>query len=129
MCGVRGRRAVVAHCWDVLGQRARAVVPRTYLVLCGSKQRNPRHVRRREPMGGTVRPDPGSRYVLVAPTGNLDLASADAIEGDFARALSQHSPYLVIDLEQVEFVDACGLTALVKARQMAEELGGEVVLL
>ncbi|OLR92297.1 hypothetical protein BJP25_22435 [Actinokineospora bangkokensis] len=55
-------------------------------------------------------------------SGDIDLATRDTAEA--AIAVRQRGPALVLDLAEVDFVGACGITLLVRARRRAEDDGG-----
>lgn len=65
---------------------------------------------------------------LIAPTGELDLATAPDLVAEFEYAMEHLSPRLLVDLTDVSFVDSSGLAALVRARITAEERGGTLAL-
>lgn len=69
-----------------------------------------------------------SGHALVALTGEIDLAVVPDVVTEFEYAIVQLSPVVVVDLDQVEFIDSSGLGALVRARRTAQEHGGDVVL-
>lgn len=57
----------------------------------------------------------------MAVTGELDLASAPALEQELDKALSGYAGPVVVDLRELEFIDSTGLSVLVKAHQRAQE--------
>lgn len=65
---------------------------------------------------------------LIAPTGELDLASAPDLVAEFEFALEHMGPDLLVDLTHVSFIDSSGLAALVRARLTAEKRGGSLAL-
>lgn len=62
----------------------------------------------------------GQAYVL-AVSGELDLAAASSLEGELNQALESGSQVIVIDLQNLEFIDSTGLSVLVRAHQRAQE--------
>jgi anti-anti-sigma factor len=62
----------------------------------------------------------GSATVLTV-TGELDLASAPALEEELEQVLNGGSGLVVVDLRQLEFIDSTGLSVLVKAHQRAQD--------
>lgn len=60
---------------------------------------------------------------LVRLSGELDLATADAIPAAAATALEQGAERLVLDLEAVTFMDSQGLRALVEAQRALGHAG------
>jgi anti-anti-sigma factor len=70
-----------------------------------------------------VRTDVRGTVLVVA--GELDLASAAALEDELEKAIGDgtRAGTVVVDLRQLEFIDSTGLSALVKAHQRAQESG------
>ena len=60
---------------------------------------------------------------MLAVRGELDLASSPALEEELARVGSSDSPFVILDLRELEFMDSTGLSVLVKAHQRAQETG------
>lgn len=59
--------------------------------------------------------------VIVAPRGDIDIATASRLRTELAATLTRQPPRAVIcDLSGVEFIDAVGVSALVAAGQRAE---------
>lgn len=73
----------------------------------------------------TILVQPG--LTTVAVTGELDLASAPALEGVLLEALDA-TPVLVIDLEKLEFMDSTGLRLLGRTHQASDQLGKRFLL-
>ena len=69
-----------------------------------------------------------SGHALVELAGEIDLAVVPDLVTEFEFATSQLSPFVLVDLNRVDFIDSSGLGALVMARRKARELGGDVVL-
>jgi stage II sporulation protein AA (anti-sigma F factor antagonist) len=59
----------------------------------------------------------------VAVVGDLDLAGASLLEG-LVRRLARRGRDLVVDLEEVAFIDCGGLGALLRIRRLTESRGG-----
>lgn len=68
------------------------------------------------------------RTIVLHPVGDIDLASAPDLDGPVSDALGRPGDRLVIDLSEVGFIDSTGVSALVKARNRAAEVGKVVVL-
>lgn len=67
--------------------------------------------------------------VVIAVSGDLDIATADQLFRDANEALRAHAPTtLVLDLAGVAFLDSSGIGTLVELRNVAGDTGGEVVL-
>ena len=60
---------------------------------------------------------------MLAVRGELDLASSPALEEELARVGSSDSPFLILDLRELEFMDSTGLSVVVRAHQRAQEAG------
>jgi anti-anti-sigma factor len=63
--------------------------------------------------------DEASVYVLVS--GDVDLSTAPRLTAELARAEQPDLP-IVVDLEQVEFIDCAGVSALVRASARSRSL-------
>jgi anti-anti-sigma factor len=64
-----------------------------------------------------------ARGTVLTVAGELDLASAPALEEELDQALNGGSGVVVVDLRELEFIDSTGLSVLVKAHQRAQESG------
>jgi anti-sigma B factor antagonist len=69
---------------------------------------------------------PGEHVVRVR--GELDAATAAALQSELADTVAQAEGRIVIDLTEVPFVDSSGLGALVAVRKRALDGGTPVVL-
>jgi anti-anti-sigma factor len=65
---------------------------------------------------------------VVVPTGELDLATAPALEDALGRAFGDGTQRVVLDLRELEFIDSSGLRTLLTARRRAEEAGSRFSL-
>jgi anti-sigma B factor antagonist len=70
--------------------------------------------------------DYGGR-VVVALRGELDVIDAEAVTAVLAAAADRES-VVVVDLAGLTFIDASGITALVRARRHARHTGSDLVL-
>ncbi|WP_082126588.1 STAS domain-containing protein [Allosalinactinospora lopnorensis] len=70
----------------------------------------------------------GGERGLVYVSGELDLATADRVAAELARAIAAAGPGITVDLSGVTFCDARGLAALVKAANHAGDGGGAIAL-
>ena len=59
----------------------------------------------------------------IAPSGELDIASAPEFEQAIADATAESGAELVLDLRELTFMDATGLRALAQTNARAEEAG------
>ncbi len=66
--------------------------------------------------------------VAVAPQGELDLASAGALTQAVHQAWAAGSEGVTIDLRPLEFIDSCGLRALLALREAAARDGRDLAL-
>jgi anti-sigma B factor antagonist len=84
-------------------------------------QEERRHRLREQPVIGVEERDGG---VLVRLGGELDLYNADQIRTALLEAAKRAPQRLVLDLEQVEFIDSTVLGALIEARASLPERRG-----
>lgn len=63
------------------------------------------------------------RATVIAVGGELDLASAPALESELEAATQSDAALLVLDLRELEFMDSTGLSVIVKAHQRLSEEG------
>ena len=76
----------------------------------------------------TEREDLADGSIRVAAHGELDLATASALDAAL-RECSRDTPgRLVVDLSDVPFIDAAGLRALIAARRRQDNAGGELLI-
>ena len=61
--------------------------------------------------------------IVLAVSGELDLASSPTLEEELARIGNFGSEMVIIDLRELEFMDSTGLSVVVKAHQRAQEAG------
>ena len=62
----------------------------------------------------------GDAWVVI-PTGELDLATAPALEDALQGAFDGGSGRVVLDLRELEFIDSSGLRTLLTARRRADD--------
>jgi anti-anti-sigma factor len=72
------------------------------------------------PEAFTVRTEQHGDAAVVVPTGELDLATAPALEEALALAFDGGSGRVVLDLRELEFIDSSGLRTLLTARRQAD---------
>lgn len=65
---------------------------------------------------------------LLAPVGEVDIASVPSLEEQFQKLLHDGRAQLVVDLAQVTYLDSTGLGCLAGARRAAREAGGDLVV-
>ncbi len=67
--------------------------------------------------------------VVIAVSGDLDIATADELFREANEALRAAAPArLVLDLSGVAFLDSSGIGTLVELRNVATDTGGELLL-
>ena len=70
----------------------------------------------------------GPDELVLALRGELDLASAPALQGQLDRARRHGIPRVLVDLTGLEFLDATGLQVLLYAHRRLQEAGHELRL-
>jgi anti-sigma B factor antagonist len=58
--------------------------------------------------------------------GEVDLCTAPQLVDTLGRLIDEGERHLVVDMEQMQFIDSTGLNVLVAARGRVQELGGEL---
>jgi anti-sigma B factor antagonist len=64
-----------------------------------------------------------SDVIVIAVSGEVDLASADQLDKAIRDAEQSATGWIVIDLEDLRFLDSTGLGVLLQARRRATENG------
>jgi anti-anti-sigma factor len=80
------------------------------------------------PEAFSVRTEQHGEAAVVVPTGELDLATAPALEEALGLAFSGGSARVVLDLRELEFIDSSGLRTLLTARRRAEDASAQFSL-
>ena len=81
------------------------------------------------PEAFSVRTEQHGDAAVVIPKGELDLATAPALESALGSAFSAGgSGSVVLDLRELEFIDSSGLRTLLSARRQAEDAGASFSL-
>jgi anti-sigma B factor antagonist len=62
----------------------------------------------------------GRRHTLIL-RGELDMASAPALEGMLQELCEEGAQELLVDLSELTFMDSAGLNAILKSRTLCEE--------
>jgi anti-anti-sigma factor len=65
----------------------------------------------------------GDQAVVIAVSGELDLASSPSLERELERRAASGAELVIVDLRQLEFMDSTGLSVLVRAHQRTAERG------
>jgi anti-anti-sigma factor len=66
---------------------------------------------------------------VVRAHGEIDMATGAAFRAALIAGLDRHPPLLVVDLDGVSFLDACGLGVLVGAANRAARVGIQVTVI
>ncbi|MFF3851108.1 STAS domain-containing protein [Streptomyces sp. NPDC002328] len=80
------------------------------------------------PLPGVRRSEDRGGWAVVILTGELDRASAPALREAVDALVVEGLARIVLDLEQVSFMDSSGLSVLVYAMRQAGEIGGTLRL-
>ena len=83
----------------------------------------------RSPKDFSVRTEQHDAAAVVVPTGELDIATAPALEHELERAFGDGSDRVVLDLRELEFIDSSGLRSMLIARRMADSAGAQFALI
>jgi anti-sigma B factor antagonist len=76
--------------------------------------------------GSIIRTKLESNVTVIAVSGELDLASADQLDRAIRDAEQIATGWIVIDLEDLNFLDSTGLGVLLHARRRATENGNRL---
>lgn len=66
--------------------------------------------------------------VLLAPSGEIDLARSPSMRAQVAEAMKQSPRRVVIDLSKVPYMDSSGVATLVEALQISRKTGAKLFL-
>jgi anti-anti-sigma factor len=70
----------------------------------------------------------GTGDVLLVVVGSVDIATAPELERALARTLSEPAERLVIDLRRVDFMDASGVSLLLRQERRARAAGAALIV-
>lgn len=79
-------------------------------------------------MSFTVSAEPDGDVAVVAVAGELDMATAPALQQAVTRLVDAGQTRLVFDLANVSFCDSTGLSVFIRAQNRSVAAGGEVRL-
>lgn len=68
----------------------------------------------------------GTRVAVVSPKGRLDLLSAATLKQRLAQEVAEGRQRLIVDLNDVDFIDSSGLGALIGGLKAARVAGGDL---
>jgi anti-sigma B factor antagonist len=74
----------------------------------------------------TLRLDPDRERLVVTPTGELDIETADQLTAAMVEPLDSGFRHVVADLRGVTFIDSSGIRSLWEAHQRAERDGARL---
>jgi len=66
--------------------------------------------------------------VLLNVSGNVDIYTSPELRGELKAAIDAKCPRIVVDMEQVTFVDSSGLATLIEGLQRVKKFEGRLVL-
>lgn len=67
------------------------------------------------------RVDPAGTALAVSLVGEADIETAPVLRGCLLRLLNRHQSHLVLDLSRLEFIDSCGVSALLAGYHRAKQ--------
>jgi anti-anti-sigma factor len=76
----------------------------------------------------SVRTERRGATAVVVPTGELDIATAPALEQELEHAFDGASERVVLDLRELQFIDSSGLRTLLMARRKAASAEADFAL-
>jgi len=80
------------------------------------------------PIIGSANNTDNEEIHCVAPQGRLDALSVPEFEDDLRSQLSQGSAHIIVNFQDVTYISSSGLRALLTARRIAKNQGGDVKL-
>ncbi|MFM7405377.1 MAG: STAS domain-containing protein [Cuspidothrix sp.] len=72
----------------------------------------------------TLTTEDGHTLTVLTPAGRLDITTAWQFRLKLQECISKHSPHVVVNLGQVNFIDSSGLTSLVAGMRDADRVKG-----
>ena len=72
----------------------------------------------------TFTTEDGHTIVVLTPAGRIDITTAWQFRLKLQECISKHSPHVVVNLGQVNFIDSSGLTSLVAGMRDADKFKG-----
>ena len=81
-------------------------------------------MRSADPAQSVPAPRGRNGVIVLRMPAEVDLVSAGDLRDDMLSTLNREGPHLVMDAQDVTFMDSSGVSALVRARQRADQLDG-----
>ena len=72
----------------------------------------------------TCTTEDGHTIMVLTPAGRLDITTAWQFRLKLQECISKHSPHVVVNLGQVNFIDSSGLTSLLAGMREADKISG-----
>lgn len=72
----------------------------------------------------TFTTEDGRTVIVLTPTGRLDITTAWQFRLKLQECISRITPYVIVNLSQVNFIDSSGLTSLVAGMRDADKVKG-----
>lgn len=79
-------------------------------------------------MGMDLRSYSNDNVQILALSGRFDVTTASTIRDWIEEAVTKEPPFLVVNLEEVEFMDSTGLSTLVHGMKRSREKNGDLHL-
>ena len=65
-----------------------------------------------------------SKATIIKPNGSLTAMNSNELQSELSQAIKQsHTEFLLLDMENIDFLDSAGLMSLVRTLQLAIALG------
>jgi anti-anti-sigma factor len=64
--------------------------------------------------------------LILRVEGEIDIASAPSLDAELERAQGSGAEMIVVDLDQVEFIDSTGLHVLIRHSSLSSQNGGRL---
>jgi anti-anti-sigma factor len=65
---------------------------------------------------------------VVEPHGEIDLSNVSDLKGTFDAAMDSGARYLIVDFEELTFIDSTGIGVLLSTQRKAQARGGNVIV-
>lgn len=71
---------------------------------------------------------PSSNTAVVHVSGEIDMDSSDDLREVLREAAEENFTEVIVDMQEVEFIDSSGIATLVESMQSLKQNGGQLVL-